>query len=239
MLLVLVACAARTVGDNPFLGGHFYVNEGYQQRVKASMQARWAKGSTRASMERMLSVPSAFWVDRKAKIRGDDTQTLESLLSDAASKSPPPLVVVIHCTRWTVWPLGRPRRPPLRSGCSQAAKIPVHSCYAPSVTSFGARVRSHSQTTCPIAIATPTRAMARSAVSTSRAARATTRVPTRRAHAACASTSESTSTPSQPPSAVTATCRQWCVPAAYEFAPCSAPLRAECAVPHRRAMRTD
>ena len=88
-------------GDNPFMAarGGYYVNAEYQQRVRASMQARWADdGKTSSVLENMLSVPSAFWVDRIARIeKGDatDPTTLASILSDASARSPPPLVVAI------------------------------------------------------------------------------------------------------------------------------------------------
>jgi cellulose 1,4-beta-cellobiosidase len=93
-------------GSNLFASHPYYVGDEYQQRVKTSMQARWAEGVALAQMTRMLSVPSAFWVDRVAKIDGggstggDGGMSLESLLSDAESKASssggePPLVVVI------------------------------------------------------------------------------------------------------------------------------------------------
>ena len=95
--------AAAPLGSNPFEGTSYYVNEDYQERVRESMRSRWADGHTQTEMSSMLSVPSAFWVDRIAKIRKATTAnggaSLESILSDAAAKSlsskPPPLVVVI------------------------------------------------------------------------------------------------------------------------------------------------
>ena len=60
--------APKTAGDargpNLFAKHDYYVNDDYRERVKTSMKARWAEGSakSRASMERMLSVPSALWV---------------------------------------------------------------------------------------------------------------------------------------------------------------------------------
>lgn len=96
-------------GSNQFASHRYYVGEAYQQRVKASMQARWAQGAALEQMTRMLSVPSAFWVDRIAKIGGGDgaggidgEETLESMLADAEKKGAalggtPPLVVAILC----------------------------------------------------------------------------------------------------------------------------------------------
>merc|ERR1712203_937420 len=44
----------------------------------------------------MRDVPSAYWLDHKGKIRGrSSTNTMEGILADAASKSPPELVVFI------------------------------------------------------------------------------------------------------------------------------------------------
>ena len=40
-------------------------------------------------------VPSAFWIDDKAKIRGNSLGTLEGILKDAAKKAVPPLCVFI------------------------------------------------------------------------------------------------------------------------------------------------
>ena len=95
--------AGKPHGSNLFASNRYYVNEAYQQRVKSSMQARWAEGETLSQMSHMLSVPSAFWVDRIAKIEGgadehEEATTLDSILADAATKSsPPPLVVAILC----------------------------------------------------------------------------------------------------------------------------------------------
>merc|ERR1719436_683 len=43
----------------------------------------------------MQQVPSAYWIDVKAKVRGQGTHSVEGILADAASKSPPELVVFI------------------------------------------------------------------------------------------------------------------------------------------------
>jgi len=43
----------------------------------------------------MRDVPSAYWIDKKDKIRGNGTHTVEGILKDASSKSPPELVVLI------------------------------------------------------------------------------------------------------------------------------------------------
>lgn len=92
-------------GSNVFASHQYYVGNDYQQRVKISMAARWAEGTALSQMERMLSVPSAFWVDRIAKIGppgGEEVgagATLDGILADAQRKGTanggPPLVVAI------------------------------------------------------------------------------------------------------------------------------------------------
>jgi len=43
----------------------------------------------------MREVPSAYWIDVKAKLRGNGTKSMAGILADAAAKSPPQLVVFI------------------------------------------------------------------------------------------------------------------------------------------------
>lgn len=90
----------RPRGDNPFaVHPQYYVNHDYQSRVLKSMRTAWAASAhTHEEMNNMLSVPSAFWVDRIAKVRVSTAgggASLEGLLRDAASQASPPLVVVI------------------------------------------------------------------------------------------------------------------------------------------------
>merc|ERR1719517_62922 len=51
--------------------------------------------SVRANLLTMKGIASAYWIDRKDKIRGNDTRNVEGILADAAAKSPPELVVLI------------------------------------------------------------------------------------------------------------------------------------------------
>lgn len=43
----------------------------------------------------MRAIPSAYWIDVKAKLHGDSTESLEGILKDASSKSTPELVTLI------------------------------------------------------------------------------------------------------------------------------------------------
>merc|ERR1719356_1656081 len=49
----------------------------------------------RENLLTMKGIASAYWIDRKDKIRGNDTRNVEGILADAAAKSPPELVVLI------------------------------------------------------------------------------------------------------------------------------------------------
>jgi len=81
---------------NPFEKQRFYINPVNAKEFDRSIST--ATGHVKANLQKMQQVPSAYWIDVKAKIRGDDPndpRTLEGILKDAASKSPPELVVVI------------------------------------------------------------------------------------------------------------------------------------------------
>jgi cellulose 1,4-beta-cellobiosidase len=89
----LVAAAAATNGSNPFAGRTFYVNPSYQAELDSSIAT--ATGAVKRTLMAMRTVPSAYWIDRKAKVRGNSTETLEGILADAAAQPTPPMVVFI------------------------------------------------------------------------------------------------------------------------------------------------
>ena len=66
----------------------------YKQELDTSIAS--ASGAAKKTMKSMREVPSAYWIDKKDKIRGNTTESLEGILKDAASYSPAHLVVVIH-----------------------------------------------------------------------------------------------------------------------------------------------
>eukprot|EP00443_Scrippsiella_acuminata_P033214 CAMPEP_0115202936 /NCGR_PEP_ID=MMETSP0270-20121206/18388_1 /TAXON_ID=71861 /ORGANISM="Scrippsiella trochoidea, Strain CCMP3099" /LENGTH=192 /DNA_ID=CAMNT_0002616375 /DNA_START=99 /DNA_END=674 /DNA_ORIENTATION=+ len=74
-------------GSNPFVGRSFYVNPVYSEELGLSISS--AEGQTKATLEEMQDVPSAYWLDKKGKILGEGTSTMEGILADAAAKSPP------------------------------------------------------------------------------------------------------------------------------------------------------
>lgn len=91
MKFACFALAAAT--GNPFAGRTFYVNPANQAEYDSSIAT--ASGQVKENLQKMRDVPSAYWIDVKAKIRGDNTSTLEGILKDAAKKSPAPLVTFI------------------------------------------------------------------------------------------------------------------------------------------------
>jgi hypothetical protein len=89
---------ARNPGNgssaNPFVRTPtFYVNPSYQAELSTSIAT--ATGQVKATLESMLSVSSAYWIDVKGKLSGSDTSTVEGILNDAANKPTKQLVTLI------------------------------------------------------------------------------------------------------------------------------------------------
>lgn len=79
---------------NPFDGVPFYVNPSYTTSLAASINTA-SDEIVKSTMQKMQRAASAYWLDKKAKIQGDDLKSMEGILKDAASKSPPELVTFI------------------------------------------------------------------------------------------------------------------------------------------------
>jgi len=84
---------AHVSEGNPFNVSSFYVNPSYQEELQSSIDT--ATGTVKSTLESMLEVPSAYWIDVKSKVTGSDTSSVEGILTDAASQSDPPLVTLI------------------------------------------------------------------------------------------------------------------------------------------------
>ena len=80
-------------GDNPFRGQKFYVNPSYQASLSTSIQS--SEGAIKETLEAMVDLPSAYWLDKRDKIHGSSTGSMEGILQDAVSKAVPELVVFI------------------------------------------------------------------------------------------------------------------------------------------------
>eukprot|EP00451_Oxyrrhis_marina_P003721 CAMPEP_0204270134 /NCGR_PEP_ID=MMETSP0468-20130131/18266_1 /ASSEMBLY_ACC=CAM_ASM_000383 /TAXON_ID=2969 /ORGANISM="Oxyrrhis marina" /LENGTH=439 /DNA_ID=CAMNT_0051245625 /DNA_START=44 /DNA_END=1363 /DNA_ORIENTATION=+ len=85
--------AAVTASGNPFAGHTFYQNPANAKEFDGSIAT--ASGLTKENLQKMKNVASAYWIDVKEKISGTNTSSVEGILTDAASKSPPELVVLI------------------------------------------------------------------------------------------------------------------------------------------------
>eukprot|EP00441_Pelagodinium_beii_P046663 CAMPEP_0197621336 /NCGR_PEP_ID=MMETSP1338-20131121/1938_1 /TAXON_ID=43686 ORGANISM="Pelagodinium beii, Strain RCC1491" /NCGR_SAMPLE_ID=MMETSP1338 /ASSEMBLY_ACC=CAM_ASM_000754 /LENGTH=532 /DNA_ID=CAMNT_0043190779 /DNA_START=23 /DNA_END=1621 /DNA_ORIENTATION=+ len=88
-----VPCAGASCGPNPFAGQAFYVNPTYRESLLKSIKT--SEGDVKETLESMMDVPSAYWLDNKGKIRGDDTRSMEGILKDASQSEVPPLVTFI------------------------------------------------------------------------------------------------------------------------------------------------
>merc|ERR1719265_2729554 len=90
-LLLPVAITSEAV--NPFADQIFYVNPANQKEFDESIAT--ATGDVQATLKEMREVPSAYWIDSKSKLQGTSTESLSGILTDAAAKNPPELVVLI------------------------------------------------------------------------------------------------------------------------------------------------
>lgn len=95
MLAGLLVFAGVTLAvGNPFAASPFYLNPANQRSYDQSI-ATAPSGVVRQNLKRMRSIASAYWIDKKSKIKGNTTRTVEGILADAASKPTPELVVLI------------------------------------------------------------------------------------------------------------------------------------------------
>lgn len=91
--VLLLPVLATSEAVNPFADQLFYVNPANQKEFDASIAT--ATGDVQATLKEMREVPSAYWIDSKSKLQGNSTESLAGILADAASKTPPELVVLI------------------------------------------------------------------------------------------------------------------------------------------------
>ncbi|KAJ1462088.1 1, 4-beta cellobiohydrolase [Pelagophyceae sp. CCMP2097] len=81
--------------DNLFAASKsFYVNPTYAVNLETSI-ATADSATIAATLEKMKSVASAYWIDVKSKIELESTSGLRGILLDASRQSPPPLCVFI------------------------------------------------------------------------------------------------------------------------------------------------
>ena len=78
---------------NPFADKVYYVNPSYKESLSTSIAT--ASGVILTNLQAMMDVPSAYWLDRKNKITGSTTDSMEGILQDALNKPVPELVVFI------------------------------------------------------------------------------------------------------------------------------------------------
>jgi len=79
--------------NNPFEDQTFYTHPANTAQFLPSIAT--ASGTTRKNLEYMSKVPSAYWLDKAYKVVGTGSWSLEGILQDAASKTPPQLTVFI------------------------------------------------------------------------------------------------------------------------------------------------
>mmetsp|Transcript_107330 Transcript_107330/g.213059 ORF Transcript_107330/g.213059 Transcript_107330/m.213059 type:complete len:589 (-) Transcript_107330:459-2225(-) len=84
---------AGTALKNPFEGKKYYVHPLNAAKYAKSMEG--TKGKIRENLARMKSTGAAYWIETKAKFKGDSPHFLEGILKDAKSQDPVPLVTLV------------------------------------------------------------------------------------------------------------------------------------------------
>jgi len=79
----LTAANLSSLG-NPFTGRVFFRNPANQISYDESIAT--SSGIVKENLIKMRNIPSAYWIDVKAKIHGTGVRTLEGILADASSK---------------------------------------------------------------------------------------------------------------------------------------------------------
>lgn len=85
--------AGERMTGNPFRRHKWYRIPVNQQEYDLTILL--SAGKTKENLIKMRDVASAYWIDVKSKVQGNDTRSVEGILSDAASKVPPEMVVLI------------------------------------------------------------------------------------------------------------------------------------------------
>jgi len=93
-LYLLGMVGASSATSNLFAAHKFYLNPANQEEYDKSIETA-SNSAVQANLETMREIASAYWIDKKDKIRGSTTTTVQGILADAASRSPPELVVLI------------------------------------------------------------------------------------------------------------------------------------------------
>jgi cellulose 1,4-beta-cellobiosidase len=89
----LALAGHAAAAGNPFKGKTLYINPVNAKQYDSSIKT--AKGKTKDNLERMKTVPSAYWIDVKAKIRGNGTKSLEGIIKDAIARPQREMAVFI------------------------------------------------------------------------------------------------------------------------------------------------
>jgi cellulose 1,4-beta-cellobiosidase len=97
VLLALLALVAAQQTTNPFLGKTFYVNPSYQAELDTSIAT--ATGTVQSTLQSMRNVPSAYWLDVKAKVANatdTSTTTAAGILQDSQKKGNQLVVFIVY-----------------------------------------------------------------------------------------------------------------------------------------------
>jgi len=89
-----VVSGTNATAGNPFDGVGWYVNPANMEEYDGSIAT--ASGTTKANLEGMKNVASAYWIDVKNKIDDTSLRGMRGILADSAAKATPELVTFMH-----------------------------------------------------------------------------------------------------------------------------------------------
>jgi len=85
-------------GENPYADSTWYVTRSFSEFLGFSISSD-SNVTVKSTLETMQNIPTAFWIDQQWKIQKnnlyDDANTVEGILEDASSCSPPSLVTFV------------------------------------------------------------------------------------------------------------------------------------------------
>ena len=93
-LFLLFSPLVAVNSGNPFLSGNYYVNPTYQTNLQNSIST--SSGQVKDTLTKMLTVPSAYWIDVKSKLTGSTTSSVEGILKDAVAKGSKLVVFIVY-----------------------------------------------------------------------------------------------------------------------------------------------
>ncbi len=99
IVVVLIGVAVGSPAGNPFLNKNLYINPSYSLELESSIRSCSppdCSAQTKATLEGMRNVSSAYWLDVMAKISCGNTTCADGILADAARKGNQLVTLIVY-----------------------------------------------------------------------------------------------------------------------------------------------